>query len=181
MLLIVANFAGVEREITTGTPLAGKYKEIFNSDNAKYGGTGIVNNRVKRAKAGEWDDRPYSVTVKMAPLSLSILKYIPYTMEELRSMEEVHSMEEVRSMEEVHSVEESAEKPAVKAEKASGKKAIAEKGKASAEKVASKETKKKTAAGQGKKTETGKEPAGKSGKGKSSAKKTPSGKKKEVQ
>ena len=175
MLLIVANFAGVEREITTGTPLAGKYKEIFNSDNAKYGGTGIVNNRVKRAKAGEWDDRPYSVTVKMAPLSLSILKYIPYTMEELRSMVEV------RSMEEVHSVEESAEKPAVKAEKASGKKAIAEKGKASAEKVASKETKKKTAAGQGKKTETGKEPAGKSGKGKSSAKKTPSGKKKEVQ
>ncbi len=93
-LLVVANFAGVEREITTGTPYAGKYKEIFNSDSEKYGGTGIVNNRLKRAKAVEWDDRPYSVTVKMAPLSLSILKYIPYTEEEMAKEKEAQTAEE---------------------------------------------------------------------------------------
>ena len=93
-LLVVANFAGVEREITTGTPYAGKYKEIFNSDSEKYGGTGIVNNRLKRAKAVEWDDRPYSVTVKMAPLSLSILKYIPYTEEEMAKEKEAQAAEE---------------------------------------------------------------------------------------
>ncbi|MCI9337252.1 MAG: 1,4-alpha-glucan branching protein GlgB [Lachnospiraceae bacterium] len=83
VLLVVANFSGVEREITTGVPYDGKYKEIFNSDHEKYGGTGIVNSRVKRSKAGEWDDRPCSVTVKVAPLSLSILKYIPLTEEEI--------------------------------------------------------------------------------------------------
>ncbi len=93
-LLVVANFAGVEREITTGTPFAGKYKEIFNSDSAKYGGTGIVNNRVKRTKPVEWDDRPYSVTVKMAPLSLSILKFIPYTEAEIAKEKEERAAEE---------------------------------------------------------------------------------------
>ena len=77
ILLVVANFSGAEREITTGVPAAGKYKEIFNSDHEKYGGSGIVNGRVKRTKEMEWDDKPHSVTVRMAPLSLSILKYAP--------------------------------------------------------------------------------------------------------
>ena len=41
VLLVVANFAGVEQEITTGVPFEGKYKEIFNSDHVKYGGSGV--------------------------------------------------------------------------------------------------------------------------------------------
>lgn len=83
ILLVAANFAGIPQEITTGVPAAGKYKEIFNSDDMKYGGTGVVNSRAKRSKNIEWDDRDASVTVKLAPLSLSILKYIPFTGEEL--------------------------------------------------------------------------------------------------
>lgn len=83
MLIVVANFAGVEQEITTGVPYEGKYKEIFNSDNIKYGGSGIVNERVKRATDIRWDERPQSITIKLAPLSLSILQFIPYTEEEL--------------------------------------------------------------------------------------------------
>lgn len=82
-LLVVANFSGVAKEITTGVPVHGKYKEIFNSDDAKYGGSGVTNPRVKKSKKQEWDDREYSVTVKLAPLSLSILKYVPFTEEEL--------------------------------------------------------------------------------------------------
>jgi 1,4-alpha-glucan branching enzyme len=82
-LVIVANFAGVEQEITTGVPYEGKYKEIFNTDNIKYGGNGIVNERVKRATDKRWDERPQSITVKLAPLSLSVLQFIPYTEEEL--------------------------------------------------------------------------------------------------
>ena len=82
LLLIAANFSGVEKEITTGVPLPGKYKEILNSDDVKYGGTGLVNGRVKRSKEREWDDRPHSVTLKLAPLSVSILKYIPLTSKE---------------------------------------------------------------------------------------------------
>ncbi|WP_318708991.1 1,4-alpha-glucan branching protein GlgB [Candidatus Acetatifactor stercoripullorum] len=83
VLLVVANFAGVEQEITTGVPFEGKYKEIFNSDHVKYGGSGVVNGRVKKAQDVEWDDKKQSITVKLAPLSLSILEFIPYTEEEL--------------------------------------------------------------------------------------------------
>ena len=74
-LVIVANFSGVQKEITTGVPFEGKYKEIFNSDSINFGGTGFVNPRVKATKTREWDDRPYSITVKLAPTSLSILQF----------------------------------------------------------------------------------------------------------
>ncbi len=82
-LLVVANFSGVPREITTGVPYEGKYKEIFNTDDVKYGGSGMVNERVKRAEDVRWDDRAQSITVKLAPLSVSILQFIAYTEEEL--------------------------------------------------------------------------------------------------
>ena len=83
VLVVLANFSGVEREITTGVPYYGKYKEVLNTDDERYGGTGIVNNRVKRSREVEWDDRPYSVTINLAPLSLSILRYVPLTAAEL--------------------------------------------------------------------------------------------------
>ena len=83
VILIVANFAGVEQEITTGVPYEGKYKEILNTDARKYGGSGVVNSRVKAATDREWDDRKQSITVKLAAQSLSILQFIPYTEEEL--------------------------------------------------------------------------------------------------
>ncbi len=85
-LLVVANFSGVEKEITTGVPFEGKYKEILNTDDTKYGGSGIVNTRIKRAVDTEWDTRPQSVTVKLAPLSMSILQFVPYTEEELEKV-----------------------------------------------------------------------------------------------
>jgi len=88
LLVVAANFSGVERELTTGVPFHGKYKEIFNSDDTRYGGFGMVNGRVKRSKEKEWDDRPQCVTIKLAPLSLSILKYIPFTQEELEKESE---------------------------------------------------------------------------------------------
>lgn len=64
-------------------PFEGKYKEIFNTDDARYGGTNEVNTRIKKTKPKEYDDRRQSVTVKLAPLSLSILEFVPFTEEEL--------------------------------------------------------------------------------------------------
>ena len=83
ILVVVANFAGIPQEITTGVPFEGKYKEILNTDDTKYGGTGAVNNRLKKTKPNDCDGRHQSITVKLAPLSLSILEFIPFTEEEL--------------------------------------------------------------------------------------------------
>ena len=43
----------------------------------------MVNSRVKAAVDNEWDDRRQSITVKLAPQSLSILQFVPYTEDEL--------------------------------------------------------------------------------------------------
>ena len=44
-LVVVANFANIEQEFCIGVPMAGKYKEILNTDDKAYGGKGRVNGR----------------------------------------------------------------------------------------------------------------------------------------
>ena len=66
-LLVICNFAAIPYEnYQVGVPFAGKYKEIFNSDAAEFGGEGVVNSRVKTAKAEECDEREHSIKVKTA-------------------------------------------------------------------------------------------------------------------
>ncbi len=77
MLVVAANFSGVPKELRIGVPYRGGYKEILNTDDVAFGGTGVVNGRVKKTADKEWDDRPYSVSIKLAPLSMSILAYKP--------------------------------------------------------------------------------------------------------
>lgn len=72
-LLVVCNFTPVEHEnFRIGVPFAGKYKEIFNSNAAEYGGTGVVNPRVKQSKRQRWDGRANSIECRLAPLSIQI-------------------------------------------------------------------------------------------------------------
>ena len=73
----------VGRKLTTGVPFHGKYKELLNTDDVKYGGSGIANDSVLQSRKVEWDERSQSVTIELAPLSLSILQYIPFTRDEL--------------------------------------------------------------------------------------------------
>ena len=75
-LLVVCNFSALEYEDhKIGVPYAGKYKEIFNSDSTQFGGTGAVNSRMKQSRKDECDDRPNSIKIKVAPLSISIFTY----------------------------------------------------------------------------------------------------------
>lgn len=75
-LLVVCNFVPVEWEnYKIGVPYPGRYKEVFNSDAAEYGGSGYVNPRVKTAKADECDAREYSIRIRTAPLSISVFQY----------------------------------------------------------------------------------------------------------
>lgn len=123
VLLVVANFAGVGQEITTGVPFHGKYKEIFNSDDFKYGGSGIVNSRVKKSREEEWDDRPQSITLELAPLSLSILKYIPFTEEELAKEKAAKEKAEKDRLAKEKAAKEKAERERLAREKAEQQKA----------------------------------------------------------
>jgi len=87
-LTIIVNFANVTRDkYHIGVPAYGKYREIINSDDKKYGGKNRVNDRVILAKKKECDARENSIAVKLAPLSIVILGYTAFTKAELDSME----------------------------------------------------------------------------------------------
>jgi 1,4-alpha-glucan branching enzyme len=94
-LLVVANMAGVEREYEIGVPADGRYNEIFNSDDIKFGGTGIVNDIRKEARRKEVDGRDYSIALKMAPVSISIFSFTPYTEQE-KKIRAIKEEEEIK-------------------------------------------------------------------------------------
>ena len=58
-----------------GVPYAGKYKEIFNSDAAEFGGGGVINPRVKLSRAVEQDERKDSIKIKVPPLGVSVFRF----------------------------------------------------------------------------------------------------------
>ena len=77
MYMIVCNFADYAYEkYSIGVPFAGKYKEIFNSDAALYGGSDFINKRVKASKEVECDFKDNSIKINIAPLSVIVFKYI---------------------------------------------------------------------------------------------------------
>ena len=76
MLLVVANFTPVQRDkYKVGVPHMGKYKEIFNSEDEKYGGSGAVNKRVIPSKKDECDGREDSIRLTVPPMGVTILRY----------------------------------------------------------------------------------------------------------
>ena len=77
-LLFVCNFVPVAHEkFQLGVPFAGKYKEILNSDDVRFGGSGMVNLRVKTSKKEEWDARENSIVINLAPLSVCVFQCTP--------------------------------------------------------------------------------------------------------
>jgi 1,4-alpha-glucan branching enzyme len=83
-LIVVANFTPVSRaNYKIGVPYPGKYKEIFNSDRAVYGGSDFVNPRLKMAKKDECDGLENSIRIKVPPLGITVFRYIPLAEEEL--------------------------------------------------------------------------------------------------
>ena len=100
MLLIVLNFANVERKnFQVGVPFNGKYKEILNSDAKAFGGEGRVNPRVKTALEEPFDGREYSIKITQAPLGISIFSYQPYTKEELKEIAKKKAEKEKKARE----------------------------------------------------------------------------------
>ncbi len=76
-MLVVANFVPVVHEShLIGVPFAGKYKEIFNTDDISFGGEGIINPRVKTSKVEPADGFENSIKIKIAPMSVAVFKYV---------------------------------------------------------------------------------------------------------
>ncbi len=74
-LLVVCNFNNVDaKNYKLAVPSAGNWKEIFSSDNAKFGGEGHNNKVVKKSKEGKVDDRQNYITITVPALSVSIFK-----------------------------------------------------------------------------------------------------------
>jgi 1,4-alpha-glucan branching enzyme len=57
-----------------GVPVAGTYTEIMNSDDSKYGGSGIINTGNLNSEEHLCDGREHSIPLQLPPLGVVILK-----------------------------------------------------------------------------------------------------------
>lgn len=99
-LLVVCNMSGIMQELEVGVPQDGKYSEIFTSDKLEYGGSGITNPQLQLANRAACDGRRYSISVKLAPCSVVILSFTPYTDEE-NKIRKIKEDEEIRKEKEI--------------------------------------------------------------------------------
>lgn len=69
-LLVVCNFNPVLREgYSLGVPVSGTYKELLNSDDAAFGGSGAVHNKAQRSKKKPLHGFDQSITLDLPPMS----------------------------------------------------------------------------------------------------------------
>ena len=74
-LIIVANFTPILREpYRIGVPKMTTYKEVFNSDDTRWGGSGQTNHGLLQAKNTPWHNQPHSLELKLPPLGVVFLK-----------------------------------------------------------------------------------------------------------
>jgi len=75
-VIIVANFTPVPlNNHRIGLPFVGSYEEIFNSDDSKYGGSGVVNGKAVVSDAISYDHRDQSAELVVPPLGVTVLRY----------------------------------------------------------------------------------------------------------
>ncbi|CUH95423.1 1,4-alpha-glucan branching enzyme GlgB [Propionispora sp. 2/2-37] len=76
-VIVICNFTPVVREeYRIGVPEAGFYREVFNSDNEVYGGSGQKNQVPVEAEPVAWNHQPYSLLLRIPPLATVYLKLI---------------------------------------------------------------------------------------------------------
>lgn len=74
-LVVICNFTPeVRNHYRIGVPLRGTWSEIFNSDNLKYGGSGMLNSGLLHTTPVKYHGKDYSISMTLSPLSVSILK-----------------------------------------------------------------------------------------------------------
>jgi 1,4-alpha-glucan branching enzyme len=73
--IIICNFTPqYYGEYKIGVPRNGVYREVFNSDLEKYGGSGKKNTEGIKVVEEGWHNQPYHINMKIPPLGFSVLK-----------------------------------------------------------------------------------------------------------
>jgi 1,4-alpha-glucan branching enzyme len=74
-LVVVCNFTPVPRtSYRIGVPEPCFYHEVLNTDDRKYGGSGVTNSPGRQALAMPWQNQPCHIEVTLAPLGVAIFK-----------------------------------------------------------------------------------------------------------
>ncbi|WP_342772442.1 1,4-alpha-glucan branching protein GlgB [Oceanobacillus arenosus] len=72
-LIIICNFTPVTYyDYKVGVPVPGKYKEIFNSDRAAFGGSGVTSDADHFSFPEKWHGLPQHIKIKVPPLAIAV-------------------------------------------------------------------------------------------------------------
>jgi len=75
-VIVVCNFTPTKHEnYKLGLPKQGTLKEVLNSDNSRYGGSGAINSAPLVAENNTWDHREYSTEITASPLAMMVFQY----------------------------------------------------------------------------------------------------------
>jgi 1,4-alpha-glucan branching enzyme len=75
MLVVICNFTPeTKQSYRIGIPYRGQWKEVFNSDDQKYGGSGVLNHGSFNTSPVKFHGRDYSISITLPPLAISVLK-----------------------------------------------------------------------------------------------------------
>jgi 1,4-alpha-glucan branching enzyme len=74
-LIVICNMTPIVRhDYRVGVPTRGSWKEIFNSDDQKYGGSGVLNQTLLHTRPVKYHNKDYSFALTLPPLALAVLK-----------------------------------------------------------------------------------------------------------
>jgi 1,4-alpha-glucan branching enzyme len=75
LLIVVCNFTPeVRYHYRIGVPYRGQWKEVFNSDESKYGGSGVLNQGMLATSPVKYHSRDYSISLTLPPLAITVFK-----------------------------------------------------------------------------------------------------------
>jgi 1,4-alpha-glucan branching enzyme len=76
-LLVVCNFTPqAQHNYRVGVPHRGIWRELFNSDNVKFGGSGVLNNGKINTMPVKYHGHEYSVSLTLPPLAVTVLELV---------------------------------------------------------------------------------------------------------
>jgi 1,4-alpha-glucan branching enzyme len=75
LLIVVCNFTPeVRYHYRVGVPFRGLWKEVFNSDDPKYAGSGMLNSGLLTTSPVKYHGGDYSISLTLPPLGISVFK-----------------------------------------------------------------------------------------------------------